>query len=268
MAKAGEQVASIEHSIEAGIATIVLNQPGRRNAMKLAMWEELGSVVREVDADPGVKLIILRGSGREAFSAGADISEFEEKRSTPAKAFEWDRRTDEALKSLVFASKPSIAMIYGACVGGGCEMALTCDLRIASEDSYYGVPAARLGISVNAEIIKWLVDIVGPANAKYILFTGNNRIPASRALAMGLVNEVVSADQVESRTHELANEIMRGAPLAVSWAKRSIEVILRDPDLSTWPERDEQAAELFGTDDFKEGAAAFLEKRQPRFTGH
>ena len=259
------KTARIDAAVEAGIATVVINQPDRRNAMSLAMWDQLGEVVRRLDADPGVRVTILRGAGTTAFSAGADISEFEEHRSTPEKALAYNRRVSQAAHLLIHYRKPLVAMIYGFCVGGGLEMALACDLRIAADSAVFGIPAARLGISYGHEDIKRLVDLVGPANARYIFFTGDPRIPAERAYHMGLVDELVPADGLEARVRGLAEQIAANAPSSLLWAKKGIEDVLRDPSLSSVANSDEEAAQLFGTEDFKEGVAAFLEKRPPRF---
>jgi enoyl-CoA hydratase/carnithine racemase len=256
---------SIEVTVDAGIATITLNQPERRNAMTLAMWQRLGEVAERLDRDPGARVLVVRGAGADAFSAGADISEFAELRSTPEKALLYNRRVSRTFELLTGAQKPLIALIHGFCVGGGCELSLTCDLRIAASDAVFGLPAARLGISVNYEDVKRLVDAVGPSNARLMLFTGDPRIPAQRAFQMGLVDELVAASALEARTYELADQVIRCAPSSIRWAKQAVSLVLRDPSLSTVPDRDEQAAQLFGTDDFQEGIAAFLEKRQPDF---
>jgi enoyl-CoA hydratase/carnithine racemase len=258
-------VGAVGVTVAGGIATVVLSQPERRNAMSLAMWDQLGAVVRRLDADSGVRVTILRGAGAAAFSAGADISEFEQHRSTPEKALAYNRRVAAAAAALIQFRKPLLAMIYGFCVGGGLEMALSCDLRVASDQAVFGIPAARLGISYGHEDIKRLVDLVGPANARYIFFTGDPRIPAERALQMGLVNEIVPTERLEARVAELAAQIADNAPSSLLWAKRGIEDVLRDPSLASVLNSDEEAAQLFGTADFKEGVAAFLEKRKPRF---
>jgi enoyl-CoA hydratase/carnithine racemase len=255
----------IDVSVDQGIATLVIHQPARRNALSLAMFDELARVVPRLDGDRAVRVLVLRGAGTAAFSAGADISEFPEHRSTPEKALAYNRRAASAAEALIHARKPLLAMIHGFCVGGGCELALACDLRIAADTAVFGIPAARLGISYSHADIKRLVDVVGPSNAKLIFFTGDPRIPAHRAYDMGLVNELIPADRLEARVYELAGQIMESAPSSVRWAKEAIEVVLRDPGLTSVPNSDEAAAQLFGTADFKEGLAAFFEKRKPRF---
>ena len=163
------------------VATIVLQHSRRRNAMTVAMWDRLGEVAHALDSDDDVSVIILLGAGSEAFSAGADISEFESYRSTPEKALAYSYRVHHALESLVTSSKPTIAMVHGFCIGGGCEIAIATDMRIAAEGATFGVPAAKLGISIAMEDIKRLVDLVGPSNASEILYTGR-RFSAQRAL--------------------------------------------------------------------------------------
>jgi enoyl-CoA hydratase/carnithine racemase len=256
---------TIELALESGIATVTISHLSRRNAMTLAMWERLGSLLRELDADPNTRVVVLRGDGARSFSAGADITEFEELRSTPERAAEYNARVAEALDALVELSKPVVAMVFGHCIGGGCELAVACDLRIAAQDAVFGIPAARRGISLAYDDIKRLVDLVGPSGTKLMLFTGDAAIPAQQAREMGLVDQVVSADELETHTYGLAGQIAANAPSTIRWTKQAIRVVLRDPALATVPGRDAQTAQLFGTADFREGVIAFLEKRPPRF---
>ena len=249
-----------------GIATIVLNRPDRHNVMSVATWRGIVAAARAAAADPDVGVVVLRGAGRRAFSAGADLSEFESTRATPKGAHAYSELVHETMEALLAIRQPLIAMIHGYCIGGGCEIAICADLRIADEAAQFGIPAARVGLAIAMEDIRRLVDLVGPSNAKLILF-GGQRFPAARALRMGLVNEVVPTDELEAYTYDLADTIRRAAPTSVRWAKESVEAVLRDPSLASYPDRFERAAALSATKDFLEGVRAFLEKREPRFTG-
>jgi enoyl-CoA hydratase len=248
------------------VATIVLNAPRKRNALNLAMWEAIPPALAELEANPDVRVIVLRGAGRDAFSAGADISEFEENRSTPEKAMAYGKRTHGAFDALTECHKPTIAMIYGYCIGGGCELALCADVRVAGESAQFAITPARLGISLGWTDLRNLLWLVGPANAKEILLTAG-RFDAARALAMGLVNRVVDDDAVEAEVAKVAGEMSEVSPASVGWLKEAIEIIARDPSLESVADRDQRAAALFGGPDFREGVQAFLEKRKPNFRG-
>jgi enoyl-CoA hydratase len=266
MAQAVEREAAVLLERRDGIATITLNNPARLNAMSRAIWRGIADAARAADADPESKVVVIRGAGRKAFSAGADISEFEATRATPAGAAAYSELVHEANEALVAVAKPVLAMIHGYCIGGGCELAVCADLRIAADDAVFGIPAARVGLALAMEDVRRLVELVGPSNAKLILF-GGGRFPARRALEMGLVNETVPADALETHTYALAETIAKAAPTSVRWAKEAVAAVLRDPSLESYPDRFERAAALSTTDDFREGVRAFLEKREPRFTG-
>lgn len=257
-----ERLVYLERNGPAG--TIVLNQPRRHNALRLEMWEAIPPAIEELAADPSIRVIVLRGAGRDAFSAGADITEFEEKRSTPEKARTYMGRTHHAFDVLANCRKPTIAMIYGYCIGGGFELALCADVRVAAENSQFGITPARLGISLGWSDLRNLLWLTGPANAKEILLTAG-RFSAARIREMGLVNRVVAVDEVEPEVARLADEMGSVSPDSVAWLKEATEIIIRDPGVLTVPDAEARTVELFGGRDYQEGVRAFLEKRKPRF---
>jgi enoyl-CoA hydratase/carnithine racemase len=261
-----EQQSSVYAERAGRVGTIVLNQPRRRNALSLEMWERIPGLIEELTVDPAIRAIVIRGAGRDAFSAGADITEFEEKRSTPEKAMAYSARTHRAFDALTTCPKPTIGMIYGFCFGGGFELALCADVRVAGESAQFGITPARLGISLGWSDLRNLLWLAGPANAKEILLTAG-RFSASRIKEMGLVNVVVPDDAVEREVARLAEEVADVSPASIRWLKEAIETVMRDPGITTVPNPAEKAAELFGGPDFQEGVRAFLEKRKPIFTG-
>jgi enoyl-CoA hydratase/carnithine racemase len=249
-----------------GIATVTLNRPGQHNALSKATWAGLGDAVRAADADPAVGVIVLRGAGQRAFSAGADIKEFETTRATEENAQAHQQTIRDCLAALEQATKPIIAMIHGYCIGGGFEVALSADIRIADERAEIGIPSAKMGILLDLEYIRRLVATVGPANASQILFSGQ-RFGAQRALQMGLVNEVVAVDALEAHAYQLAATIRDAAPTSVRWAKRCIQAIVRDPTLNTYADWEVERVSVSASPEFREGVRAFMEKRAPRFDG-
>jgi len=206
---------------EGAIGWIVFNNPDRRNAVSMAMCRALLDVARAFSADPGLRLVIVSGAGERAFSAGADISEFEAKRATAAAIAEYDGLAEEASRALEHMAKPTIAMIRAYCIGGGLDLALRCDIRIAGDDARFGIPAARLGLGYAASDVNRLVDIVGPAFAKEIFYSGR-QFSAAEALAMRLVNRVVPVCDLESAVRDEAETITRNAPHAIAALKRPV----------------------------------------------
>ena len=172
-----------------GVGWIIFNQPARRNAINGAMWRGIPPAMAQFDADPAVRCVAFRGAGTKAFAAGADISEFETVRAQRAAVAEYDGLLDQVLHAIQGSLKPSLAMIYGYCMGGGLEIALACDLRYCGESAQFGIPAAKLGLAYNVEGHKRLLETVGHARAREIMFLGR-RYPADEALAMGLVHRV------------------------------------------------------------------------------
>jgi len=249
-----------------GIATVTLNRPRQHNALSQATWAGLGDAVKAADADPTVGVIVLRGAGQRAFSAGADIKEFQSSRGTEEQADAHQQTVRACLSALEQATKPIIAMIHGYCIGGGFEVALGADIRIADERAEIGIPSAKMGILLDLVYIRRLVALVGPANASQMLFTGT-RFGAQRALQMGLVNEVVPTDSLEAHTYALAATVRDAAPTSVRWAKRCIQAIIRDPTLASYADWDAERVSVSQSPEFREGVQAFLERRAPRFDG-
>ena len=249
-----------------GIGWLTINQPEKRNAISLAMWDAIAAAADDFAADPDVRVVVLHGAGGKAFASGADISEFDKVRANADAQVEYGKRSAQARKKLEAMDKPLIAMIQGFCIGGGYATALIADLRIASTDSRFGIPAARLGIAYGYESLMRLTALAGPAIAKEILFTGR-QLDAAEAFAFGLVNRVVPPEQLEETTIGLAQQIARNAPLSIRASKAAIDQIAGDPAL-----RDQAAIEAlnracFDSQDYAEGRSAFTKKRPPNFTG-
>jgi len=247
------------------IAFVIADNPARMNALTAAMWQALPALVSEAERDPDIRVIVLRGAGERAFSAGADISEFESARAGD-KAAAYDALNDDAFKTLSGCSKPTIAMIHGFCLGGGLGLALCTDIRLADEVAEFAIPAAKLGLGYNARWVRPLLAAVPPSRAKEMLFTAR-RFKVAEAAGMGLVNEVVPSAQLEARTRQLAQEIAANAPLTVKAAKLVIDALVRHPETADMGALDAAVAACFDSEDYAEGRRAFLEKRKPRFQG-
>jgi enoyl-CoA hydratase/carnithine racemase len=251
----------------AGVATVTLNRPRQRNAINLAMWARLTETARELDADPDVRVVVFRGAGESAFSAGADIAEFESVRGTAAMAARYAAVFDGALDAIAAIGKPTVSLIRGFCVGGGLELASATDLRLAADDARFGVPIAQLGILVGYQEMRRLVALVGPAPALELLLTAR-LIDAAEALRLGLVTQVLPPGEVEQAADRLARRLCGLAPLSARWHKQILRTVLANPALAglTDAERALPYA-CFDTEDFQEGRRAFLEKRPPNFVG-
>jgi enoyl-CoA hydratase/carnithine racemase len=249
-----------------GIGVVTFNQPAKHNAVSVEMWGGLSQILDEFAADDSVRVVVLTGAGNRAFVSGADISQFEKQRSNADAQRAYDQQTSVGRDKLVSFPKPTIAQIRGYCLGGGLAIAMQTDLRIASSDSQLGIPAAKLGIAYGFDGIRRLVSLVGPAHARMILYTGE-RISAEEALRIGLVNRVVSPDELENHVYDLAQTIAGNAPLSIAASRLAIEQVLQDPDKRDSAVLARASAAAFDSEDYREGRAAFLEKRKPRFKG-
>ena len=248
------------------VATVTLNRPEQRNAISFAMWTELTALLRRLDADREVRCVVLTGAGDTAFSAGADISDFEEYRSDSAKGRVYNHAVDGLLETVAEIGTPVISMIRGFAAGGGCELAVATDLRIAAEGSRLGIPVARLGITIGHREMYGLVNLVGKGNALYILLSGR-LLDAEEALRIGLVNQVVPDEKLEEVTYKLAADIAGLAPLSHAVNKKTMNQVLAKPSLDLTPEEADLPLTQFDTRDYHEGFRAFLEKRRPEFIG-
>ena len=251
---------------ESHVATVTINRPAQRNAISFAMWTELTALLRRLDADREVRCVVLTGAGGTAFSAGADISDFEEYRSDSVKGRVYNQAVDGLLETVAEIGTPVISMIRGFAAGGGCELAVATDLRIAAEGSRLGIPVARLGITIGHREMYGLVNLVGKGNALYILLSGR-LLDADEALRIGLVNQVVPDEKLEEVTYKLAADVAALAPLSHAVNKKTMNQVLAKPSLDLTPEEADLPLTQFDTRDYHEGFRAFLEKRRPEFIG-
>ena len=250
------------------IATVLLNRPEKLNALTMEMWRRVGEAFRDLDADDGVSCVVLSGAGDRALSPGADISEFAEVRSDSQTAADYGGLMHVAMGAIGNCRHPVVARIKGLCVGGGLELALMCDIRIAGAGARFGIPVNRLGLVMAYPEIEALLGLVGPSVALEILFEGRV-FDADEALAKGLVNRVVPDDQLDAAVAEAVERISAGAPLVNRWHKKFVRRLTRASS-DARPLTPEEATEgfaCFDTADFREGVRAFLAKETPRFKG-
>ncbi|HEX6295351.1 MAG TPA: enoyl-CoA hydratase [Burkholderiales bacterium] len=248
------------------VGWIVFNQPAKKNAINDAMWRGIPEAMARYDADREVRCVAFRGAGTEAFASGADISEFAKIRAERAAVSQYDGLLDRVLHSIQGSPKPSVAMIHGFCMGGGLEVALACDLRYCGRSAQFGIPAAKLGLAYSVEGHKRLLETVGHARAREIMFLGR-RYPADEAFAMGLVHRILPDEELEKFTTEVIDTLVQNAPLSIANSKTQIEEYVKasgDPDHARMQAAIERCAK---SADYEEGRRAFMEKRKPRFSG-
>jgi enoyl-CoA hydratase len=248
------------------IGTLIFNYPEKHNAMSPEMAQAAAAVINDFEADPAVRVIVLKGAGSKAFVSGGDISQYEKNRATPEQVEAYNKMSSGFRDALNNAIKPTIAMIRGYCMGGGLAIALRCDMRICSEDAQFSIPAARLSIGYGADSLAQLVDLVGPSVAKEIMFTAR-RYTAHEAHRIGLVNHVLQVNMLEAFVQQYADTIADNAPLAIIAAKHVINEFVKDPDKRNQARADKAVADCFTSQDYVEGRRAFMEKRKPVWTG-
>ncbi len=256
---------NIIHYIKDNVAYIILNNPKKLNAINFEMWLNIGKILEEYEINKSVRCIVLKGEGSKAFSAGADISEFDDNRSRLEEVKKYDNASKTSMRLLQQMSIPTIAMIDGYCIGGGLATALSCDLRLASEKSSFAIPAAKLGLAYDYAGIKRLREIVGPSNAKYIFYTAR-QFTADEAFEMGLINGLFKESEFEKNISNIINNICENAPLTISSAKMSIDA---NPNNDIEYKNCIEAEQVcFASNDYQEGRQAFKEKRKPKFNGN
>jgi len=251
-------------SRDGNIATVALNNPGKLNALDHRMWEGLGAAMRELSADESLRCVVLRGAGDKAFAAGANISEFATERADSVQAAEYGALIHATMQAIARCHHPVIALIKGACVGGGLEIAAMCDLRICGESSRFGVPIKNLGLTMGYGELQGMLAVVGRAVALEILLEGRV-FDAREALAKRLVNRVVADADVESEAYAMAARVAAGAPLVARWHKQFIERLTATAQIP--PAEWDEGYACFDTADYRAGVAAFLAKTKPRFEG-
>ena len=252
--------------ISDGVGTMTFNNPDRRNALKMEMNEAIVTILDTFAGSDEVRVVVMQGAGHQAFASGADISEFDQHRSSPESRAHFDSVAAGAAAAFRRLDKPLVAKIRGFCMGGGLATALNADIRIAADNAMFAIPAARLGLGYGFAGVKALVGLVGPAMASEILMSAR-RFSADEAFSMGLINRVVSSEQLDSAVSSLAEQIAENAPLTIKAAKAAIAQAVLDPDQRNLDTVDALVEACFGSHDYVEGRQAFMEKRSPLFLG-
>lgn len=260
MAEGRISVERVDH-----VACLTLDNPRRLNAVSQLMWDQIAVEMARCDRDDGVRVVILQGAGTKAFAAGADISKFESERADAERIRDYERSVNRAYAAVQYAHKPTIAKVRGYCFGGGMGLASCCDIRICSEEASFCIPAAKLGVGYGHNNTRVLMDLIGPAFAKEILYSGEP-LDAARAARIGLVNHVVMADALDDFVAAFVDRLVRNAPLSLRASNLIVSELLKDePDYDLCVRLSEDCA---ASRDIHEGRRAFVEKRPPEFKGH
>jgi len=248
------------------VGVIIFNRPEVRNALTEGMWERFPSLVKQVAADHRVRVLVLRGAGDKAFAAGADIRELDEALAHPESAIVHRARVEEAMRALEDCPKPVLAMVAGFAMGGGCRLAVACDLRIAADNAQFGIPSAKLGYVISYECTRRLMALIGPGRTAQMLLTAQP-IKAQEAFQIGLVEFLIPLADLESTTFRLAEEMAKLSPTSLATAKEMVRALARDPDMSSITDRTALLRRCLEGPDFREGVQAFKDKRAPEFRG-
>jgi len=251
--------------LDGSVLHIRFNNPAKHNALSVDMWQAVPPLLALAESDARVRMVVFSGEGGKAFVSGADITQFEDMRAAKEAVKGYESMAEAALEGIHEFSKPTIALIRGYCIGGGVNVAIACDIRLASSDSVYSIPASRLGLGYRFSAMRNLTHLIGPGNAKDIFFTGR-RLDAAEALRMGLINRVTEAGKLEELLREYTDAIGTGAPLTIKAGKRIIREVLRTDDVDMELCR-RLILDCFESEDYAEGRKAFMEKRKPTFRG-
>jgi enoyl-CoA hydratase len=251
---------------EGAVLHLRFNNPAKHNAISVDMWEAVPTLLDEAERDDAIRMVVFSGEGLRAFASGADISQFEDMRAAREAVKKYEVVAENALMGLYRFSKPVIAAIRGYCIGGGVNMAISCDIRIASSDAVFSIPATRLGLGYRFSAMKNLVDLVGPGAAQDLFFTAR-RIDAQEAIAIGLVTRIAPPEKFDDLLAEYVSAITTGAPLTIKAGKQIIREVLK-PDRDLDMERCRALIlDCFESEDYAEGRRAFMDKRKPVFKG-